>query len=128
MFGFAPEQASLVLRELQQCGTIVNYGPFAGGARVNWLHVCFASKHDAQRALLKNGEQLSPTLIIGVKPLDPQQRCSIPEWGSGQDSKLQIPTARGGARIVSSDLGTTTTLASPHHSLAGKISHYILGL
>ena len=67
-----------MLREMQHCGTICNYGPFSGGARVNWLHICFASKHDAQRALLKNGEQLSPTLIIGVKPLDPRQRCGIP--------------------------------------------------
>ena len=78
VYGFGPEEAALVLRELQLCGTILNYGPFAGGARVNWLHVCFASRHDVQRALLKNGEQLSPTLIIGVKPLDPQQRCCIP--------------------------------------------------
>lgn len=35
VFGFTPEDNSLVLREFQSCGRIVTYGAFAPG-RVNW--------------------------------------------------------------------------------------------
>lgn len=65
-----------MLRELQECGRIVNYGAFAPG-RVNWLHVNFSSRHEAQRALLKNGMQLGQSLIVGVRALDPAQRAVV---------------------------------------------------
>lgn len=35
------------------------------------------NKYGAQRALLRNGEQLSPSLMVGVKPLDPVHRAAI---------------------------------------------------
>ena len=37
------------------------------------------NKYAAQRALLRNGEQLSPSLMVGVKPLDPVHRAAIQE-------------------------------------------------
>lgn len=106
VFGFTPEDSALVLRELQDCGRIVNYGAFAPG-RVNWLHVEFGSRHEAQRALLKNGMQLGPSLIIGVRAVDPAQRAvvsgapALPDRGGTEGRGVaQSASAAASARLL----------------------------
>lgn len=39
----------------------------------------FQSRHDAQKALAKHGQQLNSVLIIGVKQVDPWQRPYLNE-------------------------------------------------
>lgn len=42
--------------------------------------MCAQNKYAAQRALQRNGEQLSPSLMVGVKPLDPVHRAAIHDY------------------------------------------------
>lgn len=39
------------------------------------------NKHAAQRALLRNGDQLSASCMVGVKPLDAQHRAAVDRAG-----------------------------------------------
>lgn len=41
------------------------------------------NKHAAQRALLRNGERLSASCMVGVKPLDPAHRAAVDKAGVG---------------------------------------------
>lgn len=41
------------------------------------------NKHAAQRALLRNGDQLSASCMVGVKPLDAQHRAAVERGGGG---------------------------------------------
>lgn len=41
------------------------------------------NKHAAQRALLHNGEQLSATCMVGVKPLDASHRAAVERQAGG---------------------------------------------
>lgn len=126
VFGFTENESASVLRELQHCGTIMNYGSFAGGLHANWLHVCFSSKHEASRALLKNGEQISPTLILGVKPLDASHRSSI------KANAVETPVYPAAVRSTSARRFETTDImsmaAQPHRSSLGRIIQYVMGV
>lgn len=75
VFGFSPSDTNLVLREFEKCGIILKHVPGPGEA--NWMHILYQSRYDAQNALQKNGMQINGILIIGVKPLDPQQRQAL---------------------------------------------------
>jgi nuclear pore complex protein Nup53 len=77
VFGFSPSDTNLVLREFGKCGIILKHVPGPGEA--NWMHILYESRYDAQNALQKNGMQINGILIIGVKPLDPQQRQALIE-------------------------------------------------
>ena len=41
------------------------------------------NKHAAQRALLRSGDQLSASCMVGVKPLDSAHRQAVDKAGSG---------------------------------------------
>ena len=41
------------------------------------------NKHAAQRALLRNGDQLSTSCMVGVKPLDAAHRQAVEHGGGG---------------------------------------------
>lgn len=77
VFGFSPSDTNLVLREFGKCGIILKHVPGPGEA--NWMHILYQSRYDAQNALQKNGMQINGILIIGVKPLEPQQRQALIE-------------------------------------------------
>lgn len=47
---------------------------------------CLQSKHAAQRALLRNGEQLSASCMVGVKPLDAAHRAAVEKAGAAGGS------------------------------------------
>lgn len=59
VFGFSQHDTPLILREMGKCGDILQWGTF-GQPAANYLHMQFQNKFAAQRALLRNGEQLSP--------------------------------------------------------------------
>lgn len=83
VYGFPGEELAAVLREFQRCGDILQWGTFGAGAGANFVHIQFQTRYGAQRALLKGGEQLSATLIVGVKPLDPRHRQLVDNAGGG---------------------------------------------
>ncbi|GFH25940.1 predicted protein, partial [Haematococcus lacustris] len=49
----------------------------------------FQNKFGAQRALLRNGESLLSSLIVGVKPLDVKHRAAVEGVDAAQGSTLQ---------------------------------------
>lgn len=63
----------------------------------------FQNKYGAQRALLRNGEQLTPGLIIGVSPLDPRHRAVIESYDAAYGSPVQA--GPGSAGWVHTGLG-----------------------
>ncbi|WOL20535.1 nuclear pore complex protein [Canna indica] len=76
VFGFAPGDTNLVLREFEKCGAILKYVP--GPRDGNWIHILYQNPYDVQKALKKNGLQLD-LLIIGVKLADPMHRHILKE-------------------------------------------------
>ncbi|KAL0906188.1 hypothetical protein M5K25_024662 [Dendrobium thyrsiflorum] len=90
VYGFAPGDTNLVLREFEKCGTILKHVP--GPRDANWMHVLYQNHYDAQRAIGKNGAQINSVLIIGVKPVDYAQRQYLDErHNSSNQASLLIP-------------------------------------
>ncbi|EFJ49707.1 hypothetical protein VOLCADRAFT_59188, partial [Volvox carteri f. nagariensis] len=87
VFGFTQQDVPLVLRELHNCGDIISWG--FGEREANFIHVQYQNKYGAQRALIRNGEQLTSSLIIGVKPLDPRHRQQVASLQEGPDGPAQ---------------------------------------
>lgn len=83
VFGFGPNDLPLVMREFSKAGDILQFGTFGEASQVNWVHLQYQNKHAAQRALLRNGEQLSACCMVGVKPLDPAHRAAADRAGPG---------------------------------------------
>jgi hypothetical protein len=96
VFGIAQSDIPLVLREFSKCGDIHEFGTFGESSTVNWLHINFATKHGAQRALLRNGERLSQFCMVGVKPMDPAQKAGIDRYMAGGSSGGGVFTVGGG--------------------------------
>lgn len=78
----------------QKCGEIKKSGSFAS-VPANWVHLCFGHADEAMRALSRNGQQLTNSLIIGVKPLDPRQRASV----TGAPGPWHTHDATGGGLV-----------------------------
>ncbi|KAF0915949.1 hypothetical protein E2562_000585 [Oryza meyeriana var. granulata] len=85
VFGFLPGDTNLVLREFEKCGIVLRHVP--GPRDANWMHILYQSRHDAQKALSKHGQQLNSVLIIGVKQVDPWQRQYLNE---NTDENFQV--------------------------------------
>lgn len=90
IYGFHQSDLPLVLKEFSKCGDIFEFGSFDDGPYVNWTHVCYENKYAAQRALLRSGQQLSPTCMVGVKEMDEKKRNAI-EQGAGEASEDRRP-------------------------------------
>jgi len=104
------------LQEFGKCGDILQWGAF-GQLQANFLHLQFQNKYAAQRALLRNGEQLSSSLIVGVKPLEPKHRLAIEDYhvsGTG--------TGRGGDGHEQHTGGTLTFPDRPYRIEAMPIA------
>lgn len=111
------------------------------------------SRHDAQKALAKHGQQLNSVLIIGVKPVDPWQRQYLDEntnenyqgQGSATATFTSQPVAPSGfatrnalAPLPSntltngscndSNLGASGAVASPTKSVLSKVMDLMFGL
>jgi nuclear pore complex protein Nup53 len=91
IYGFHQNDLPLVLKEFSKCGDIVEFGSFDDGPYVNWTHVCYESKYAAQRALLRSGQQLSPTCMVGVKEMDEKKRDAIEQGTSLEDRRSRVP-------------------------------------
>ncbi|KQK05341.1 nuclear pore complex protein NUP35 isoform X1 [Brachypodium distachyon] len=81
VFGFSLRDTNLVLREFEKCGVILRHhsGPRDG----NWIHILYQHSYDAQKALQKNGIQLTSGVIIGVKHIDPMHRQQLDDRLTG---------------------------------------------
>ncbi|WOL02058.1 hypothetical protein Cni_G10777 [Canna indica] len=77
VYGFSAGDTNLVLQEFEKCGVILKH--IIGPRSANWVHILYQSRYDAQKALAKDGQQLNNVLIIGVKPVDPQQQRYLNE-------------------------------------------------
>lgn len=151
VYGMVPSDTSLVLQEFQKCGDIMQWGTF-GQPEANFLHLQFMNKHGAQRALLKNGEQLAYDLIIGVKPVDPRHRAIIeqhmalaastsmdggPTGANPAQASLLGPSAAGVVqwqrplvlpeRPYKVDV-TGQKLPQPNRSVVSKVLEYVFGM
>lgn len=110
------------------------------------------SRHDAQKALAKHGQQLNSVLIIGVKPVDPWQLQYLNEntnenyQGSARATFTSQPVAPSGFATRnalaplpsntltngscndSSNLGASGAVASPTKSVLSKVMDLMFGL
>lgn len=89
IFGFPNTEKSQaqVLQEFGKCGDILK---FQRDTQCNWMHIQYASKYEAQRALLKNGLILSASIMIGVQPLA-KQHMHLFDANSEEDAILRLP-------------------------------------
>ncbi|GBG87206.1 hypothetical protein CBR_g44943 [Chara braunii] len=143
---FGPDDTNCVIREFEKCGPILNqvYGP----GNANWIHIQYQNKYDAQKALVKNGAQLSSTLIVGVKLIDKSQRMAIMARQSqgvdGCRGSLTLPVGRGtrgssSAAVAAAhssrpylvgrgEFGVSTGIAQPTKSTVSKLIDYVFGM
>eukprot|EP00878_Enallax_costatus_P009155 GHUV01009570.1.p1 GENE.GHUV01009570.1~~GHUV01009570.1.p1 ORF type:complete len:244 (+),score=58.93 GHUV01009570.1:223-954(+) len=128
VFGFGPDDLPLVLREFQRCGDILQWGTFGASANSNFIHLQFQTKYAAQRALGKSGEQLSSTLIIGVKPLEPRHRQLVETYSSSSSSPGPRIRAQGPVRAYKVDITQTQALPQRSRTLVQKLSEFVLGI
>eukprot|EP00798_Chlamydomonas_sp_ICE-L_P025540 gene25540-11184_t len=131
VFGFTQQDVPLILREFSTCGDILQWGTF-GQPSANYLHLQLQNKYAAQRALLKNGEQLSPTLIVGVKPLDARQRLAIEsymhagEHSSGPSIMRPAELQERPYRVEGS--AAQQSMPQANRSVMGKLYEFVLGM
>eukprot|EP00877_Chromochloris_zofingiensis_P003266 jgi/Chrzof1/12940/Cz07g13080.t1 len=129
VFGFSPQDLPTVLREFQRCGDILQWGTFGASPQSNYMHIQYQTKYGAQRALLKNGEQLTSTLIVGVKPLDAKHRQLVEKYASASDSPgPRIRAQTTPARPYKVDVAAAQALPQASRSLIQKISEFVLGV
>jgi hypothetical protein len=165
VYGFAANDTTTVLSEFQRDGDIMYFDSFengassssaaggGGGSAANWVHVRFASREGAQRALQRNGQRVSgASIMVGVKPLDAAARAVIvaehggvglgpaPEGGSGGGGGGG--GEGGGSRMVRPAAGMTMPAArayrvqpsragimlQPQRSWWGKVVEFIFGM
>ncbi|KAL6779107.1 NUP53 [Auxenochlorella protothecoides x Auxenochlorella symbiontica] len=93
-FGFGPEDLPDVLRELGRCGDLLHWGTYGDGQGVNWLHMKFATPQGAQRALLRDGSQVSSSVIIGVRAVDASRQAELDEAAEGRAGREAAATGR----------------------------------
>lgn len=140
VFGFAGDETNAVMREFEKCGAILRHVPGPGGA--NWIHIQFQNKHDAQKALYKNGLQINGALMVGVKPLDPLQRQALTEKSQRTVFNVQPPKTFGKDTLATSGKASarpyylqpsggshaTGLVASPAKSTFTKLVDLIFGV
>lgn len=66
VFGFPPQQTSLVLKQFSQFGTILTY--CVAGGNGNWVHINYKTLLEAKRALSRNGRVVCNNMMLGVLP------------------------------------------------------------
>uniref|UniRef100_A0A0D6R8F2 Nuclear pore complex protein NUP35 n=1 Tax=Araucaria cunninghamii TaxID=56994 RepID=A0A0D6R8F2_ARACU len=136
VYGFTPQNTNLVLRVFEKCGTILKHAPGPEGA--NWMHILYQNPYDVQKALQKNGMQISGALMVGVKPVDPLQCQAFTE--KAKTGFMVLPPRSPGK--VSASTSTTKAfrpyylqqlneggpIASPSKSTVSRIVDLIFGM
>lgn len=131
VFGFGPSDMPLVIREFSKAGDIQQFGTFGEASQVNWVHLQYQNKHAAQRALLRNGDQLSAACMVGVKPLDAAHRAAVDKGaagGTGVGSTIAFPKPqqpRPYTLQAASGAGAMVPLASK--GVTQRLKEFVLG-
>uniref|UniRef100_A0A0D9UXZ2 Nuclear pore complex protein NUP35 n=1 Tax=Leersia perrieri TaxID=77586 RepID=A0A0D9UXZ2_9ORYZ len=121
VFGFSPGDTNLVLREFEKCGIVLRHVP--GPRDANWMHILYQSRHDAQKALDKHGQQLNSVLIIGVKQVDPWQRPYLNE-NTNENFQVGATVPFPSQPVVPSPFVTRNALAPlPSNSMPNGIGN-----
>jgi len=93
-----------------------------------FLILQYQTKYAAQRALLRSGEQLSSTLIVGVKPLEPRFRQMIESHGFGSSPGRHFKPQQAPVRPYKVDAGQAQVLPQRSRTLVQKLSEFVLGI
>jgi hypothetical protein len=64
VFGFPPSTTSYVLQQFKLYGDVIQYEI----GETNWMHLQYATRLQAQKALTRNGHVFGDSLLIGVVP------------------------------------------------------------
>lgn len=134
---------------------MVTSGSFAAEP-VNWVHVQYSHADEAQRALLRDGyqvrscataaglrsccaltavrkpaTQLTSTLIVGVKKLDPRQRATVSEQVENRlpvELATRPPPHAERPYLLARPTTGTLNVIEPRESIWAKVSRYVIGL
>eukprot|EP00887_Chlorella_sp_A99_P001551 scaffold8.g1551.t1 len=134
VFGFRSQSdLPLVLKEFSKCGDIRQFGSFGDSPSVNWVHIQYASKYGAQRALLRSGDQLSQSVMVGVKPLDAAHRAAVERVvGGAAPASLALsfpkPAAVAAQRPYAISGGAAPVVPLPAKGFGAKLAEFILGV
>ncbi|GIL74043.1 hypothetical protein Vretimale_4993 [Volvox reticuliferus] len=127
VFGFTQQDRPLVLREFHKCGDIVSWS--FGERDANFIHIQYQNKFGAQRALIRNGEQLTGSLIVGVRSLDPRHQNQVASLQEETDYPAQayrpMPVPERPYRV-----GVTAGQPVPqqNRSMARRVYEFVFGL
>jgi len=130
VYGFTQAEVPLILKEFSRCGDILQWGTY-GQPQSNFLHIQFQNKYASQRALLRNGEHLTPTLIVGVKPLDPRHRAAIEGYDAAHGSPVQVVRPRAAPeRPYRVEFGSQAQqqIPQPSRNMLSKVAQYVFGM
>jgi nuclear pore complex protein Nup53 len=129
VYGFTPADLPLILQEFQKCGDILQWGTFGSSPQSNFVHIQYQNTYSAQRALLRTNEQLSSSLIVGVKPLDPMHKQLIEaQERSGDVFGPKVRPAVVPPRPYKVQPVAAAALPQPARTWMQKVSHYVLGI
>ena len=121
--GFPRMRESVVLREFQRDGDIVNFGAFDERSNaVNWLHVRFATKESARRARRRNGQSVNG-IMIGAKELDAGE--SKRDVGSGAAGEGRLSRNASVRRVAPTRDGIS--LQPRQRTTWDKVVQFVLG-
>ena len=132
VYGFQQSDRDLILRELQECGDIISCRN-GGTERANFMHIQFQTKGEAQKALSKNGKQISKNLMIGITPIS-QQHCNLLQaQGGGNGAMNHMNHSGGGVSFNTSKqhalMGNTLdSMPQPVNTFWSKVNEYIFGI
>ncbi|QDZ25601.1 nuclear pore complex protein NUP35 [Chloropicon primus] len=148
VYGFQQSDRDLILRELQECGDIISCRN-GGTEKANFMHIQFQTKGEAQKALGKNGKQISKNLMIGITPIS-QQHCSSLQqqtqggangsfggqmgagsggsWTPGAASSPFHGGPAGGNQHASKFAGGFDSMPQPVNTFWTKVNEYIFGI
>lgn len=143
VYGFTPADTNLVLREFEKCGTILKHVPGPCGS--NWMHIWYQNTYDVKKALQKNGMQISATVMVGVKPLDPLQCHALTEKAKVGGFMVLPPRSPGKVTASTSSMKASSrpyylqqpneggqhfsgAIASPSRSTISRIIDLIFGI
>jgi len=110
IFGFPSAAEAFIIRQFRQYGVIVNYIPQTENA--NWIHVQYSNRHQAKKALSKNGKIIDGNIMIGVIP------CIV---DPGQEEVASVDMTKFG-NTFNATQNTTENIAPRSRSILGDKS------
>jgi len=129
VYGFGRQHVPAVLSEFQRCGEIVQWGAFGASDDANFLHLQFSNKWAAERALQRNGLEIAPNLIVGVRPIDARHKAAAEAHAGGAGGGLAAAGAassssyapsyaplRGGFQLAASAAAAAAAAPAPASS------------